>query len=79
MIGSVEYEKIDDAGLHIKVVGKPQLLEVDHPVAVEVPRARREARTPGREQGQEILESVRQVEKRVVKPAVVWSPALAQG
>jgi 2,4-dienoyl-CoA reductase (NADPH2) len=29
MTGSVEYERIDDAGLHIKVDGQPQTLDVD--------------------------------------------------
>jgi 2,4-dienoyl-CoA reductase (NADPH2) len=29
MINSVQYEKIDDRGLHILIAGKPQLLEVD--------------------------------------------------
>jgi 2,4-dienoyl-CoA reductase (NADPH2) len=29
MINSVQYEKIDDTGLHISIDGKPQLLEVD--------------------------------------------------
>jgi len=29
MIGGVEYERIDDAGLHIRVDGKPQLLAAD--------------------------------------------------
>ena len=29
MMNGVEYEKIDDAGLHISIDGKPQLLEVD--------------------------------------------------
>lgn len=32
MMAGVEYEKIDDAGLHIKVDGEAQLLEVDHVV-----------------------------------------------
>jgi 2,4-dienoyl-CoA reductase (NADPH2) len=32
MLGAVAYEKIDDAGLHILVDGKPQLLDVDHVV-----------------------------------------------
>ncbi|WP_019028833.1 FAD-dependent oxidoreductase [Colwellia piezophila] len=32
MIANVEYDKVDDAGLHIKVDGMPQLLEVDHVV-----------------------------------------------
>ena len=30
MIGGVEYERIDDAGLHIKVKEQPRTLEVDH-------------------------------------------------
>jgi 2,4-dienoyl-CoA reductase (NADPH2) len=30
MLGGVEYERIDDAGLHIRVDGKPQLLPADH-------------------------------------------------
>ena len=29
MIGGVEYEAIDDAGLHIRIEGEPQLLDVD--------------------------------------------------
>jgi 2,4-dienoyl-CoA reductase (NADPH2) len=32
MLAEVEYKKIDDAGLHITVKGKPQLLDVDHVV-----------------------------------------------
>ena len=32
MLGGVSYERIDDAGLHITVNGKEQLLEVDHVV-----------------------------------------------
>ncbi|MFT6211858.1 MAG: 2,4-dienoyl-CoA reductase (NADPH2) [Bacteroidia bacterium] len=30
MINSVQYEKIDDQGLHVTVNGKPELLEVDN-------------------------------------------------
>ena len=30
MLGGCSYEKIDDAGLHIRIDDKPQLLEVDH-------------------------------------------------
>ncbi len=30
MIGSVQYESIDDAGIHLTVAGKPQSLEVDN-------------------------------------------------
>jgi 2,4-dienoyl-CoA reductase (NADPH2) len=32
MINAVQYEKIDDKGLHITVNGKPELLEVDNVV-----------------------------------------------
>lgn len=32
MIGSVNYQKIDDAGLHITISGEPRLLNVDHVV-----------------------------------------------
>jgi 2,4-dienoyl-CoA reductase (NADPH2) len=32
MLGGVSYERFDDAGLHITVAGKPQLLEVDNVV-----------------------------------------------
>jgi 2,4-dienoyl-CoA reductase (NADPH2) len=32
MIAGVEYERIDDLGLHIRVNGEPRLLEVDHVV-----------------------------------------------
>jgi 2,4-dienoyl-CoA reductase (NADPH2) len=30
MVGGVAYERIDDAGLHVVVDGKPQVLDVDH-------------------------------------------------
>lgn len=32
MLGGVSYEKFDDKGLHIKVDGVPQILEVDNVV-----------------------------------------------
>lgn len=32
MLGGVSYEKVDDAGLHVKVDGDPRLLEVDNVV-----------------------------------------------
>lgn len=32
MLGGVSYEKVDDAGLHVKVDGEPRLLEVDNVV-----------------------------------------------
>ena len=42
MLAGVEYEHIDDAGLHIKVDGKPQLLEVDTIVICAGQEPRRE-------------------------------------
>ncbi|MDR6934767.1 NADPH-dependent 2,4-dienoyl-CoA reductase [Luteibacter sp. 3190] len=30
MLGGVSYERIDDAGLHVVIDGKPQVLDVDH-------------------------------------------------
>ncbi len=42
MLAGVEYEGIDDAGLHIKVDGKPQLLEVDTIVICAGQEPRRE-------------------------------------
>ena len=42
MLAGVEYERIDDAGLHIKVDGKPQLLEVDTIVICAGQESRRE-------------------------------------
>jgi 2,4-dienoyl-CoA reductase (NADPH2) len=32
MLGGVAYERIDDAGLHVVIDGKPQVLDVDHVV-----------------------------------------------
>ncbi len=42
MIPGVEYERIDDAGLHIRVGGKPQLLDVDTIVVCAGQEPRRE-------------------------------------
>jgi 2,4-dienoyl-CoA reductase (NADPH2) len=42
MLAGVEYDGIDDAGLHIKVDGKPQLLEVDTIVICAGQEPRRE-------------------------------------
>ena len=41
-IGGVEYERIDDAGLHIRVDGQPRLLEVDSIVICAGQESRRE-------------------------------------
>jgi 2,4-dienoyl-CoA reductase (NADPH2) len=42
MMNSCEYKKIDDAGLHLNVDGKPELLEVDHIVLCAGQESRRE-------------------------------------
>jgi len=42
MVASVAYEKIDDAGLHIKVDGKPRVLDVDTVVICAGQEPRRE-------------------------------------
>jgi 2,4-dienoyl-CoA reductase (NADPH2) len=42
MLGGVSYECIDDAGLHIAVDGKPQLLAIDHVVVCAGQEPRRE-------------------------------------
>ncbi|HVS56437.1 MAG TPA: NADPH-dependent 2,4-dienoyl-CoA reductase [Casimicrobiaceae bacterium] len=42
MLAGVEYDRIDDAGLHIKVDGQPQLLEVDTIVICAGQEPRRE-------------------------------------
>jgi len=42
MMAGVEYERIDDAGLHLRVDGKPQLLEVDTIVICAGQEPRRE-------------------------------------
>jgi len=42
MFAGVEYRKIDDAGLHVSIMGKPQLLEVDTIVVCAGQEPRRE-------------------------------------
>jgi 2,4-dienoyl-CoA reductase (NADPH2) len=39
-LAEVQYDRIDDAGLHIKVAGKPRVLDVDHVIvcAGQVPK-----------------------------------------
>jgi hypothetical protein len=49
MLGGVEYRKIDDAGLHIAIDGKEQVLNVD--TVVHLRRARAAPRTGGRFDG----------------------------
>ncbi|WP_413624009.1 FAD-dependent oxidoreductase [Luteibacter sp. Lutesp34] len=42
MVGGVAYERIDDAGLHVVVDGKPQVLDVDHVVVCAGQESNRE-------------------------------------
>ncbi len=46
MLGGVEYERIDDAGLHLRVDGKPQLLPVNHVILCAGQESRRELLGP---------------------------------
>ena len=46
MIPGVEYERIDDAGLHIRVDGEPQVLDVDTIVVCAGQEPRRELVEP---------------------------------
>ncbi len=54
MLGGCEYDKIDDAGLHVKVNGEPQVLDVDHVIicAGQVPL--RDLLEPLKEQGKSV-------------------------
>ncbi len=51
MIAAVEYDRIDDAGLHIRVDGAPQLLEVDTIVVCAGQEPQRELAAPLRAAG----------------------------
>ena len=51
MMPGVEYERIDDAGLHIRVDGQPQLIEVDTVVVCAGQEPRRELEAPLRAAG----------------------------
>jgi 2,4-dienoyl-CoA reductase (NADPH2) len=42
MVGGVEYERIDDAGLHVKIDGDPRILDVDTVVICAGQEPRRE-------------------------------------
>jgi len=54
MLGGVSYERIDDAGLHISVDGKPQLLPVDTVILCAGQDPLRELEAPLRAQGIEV-------------------------
>ncbi len=52
MLGGVEYVKIDDLGLHIRVGGEEQILDVDHVILCAGQEAVRELLSGCRRQGQ---------------------------
>jgi 2,4-dienoyl-CoA reductase (NADPH2) len=54
MLAGVSYERIDDAGLHVTVDGKPQLLPVDTVILCAGQDPLRELEAPLREQGIEV-------------------------
>ena len=51
MLSGVNYERIDDAGLHITIDGKPQVLEVDHIVVCAGQVSERSLEQPLRDAG----------------------------
>jgi 2,4-dienoyl-CoA reductase (NADPH2) len=51
MLSGVSYERIDDAGLHIRVDGEPQLLAVDTVVVCAGQEPRRDLADALRERG----------------------------
>jgi len=42
MLGGVDYERVDDAGLHVVIDGKQQIIEVDNVVVCAGQEPRRE-------------------------------------
>jgi len=54
MLGGCEYEKIDDAGLHIKVDGQAQVLDVDHVIICAGQLPLRELQEPLTQQGKRV-------------------------
>jgi 2,4-dienoyl-CoA reductase (NADPH2) len=54
MLGGVEYERIDDDGLHLRVDGLAQLLAVDHVVVCAGQESRRDLLEPLRSTGVEV-------------------------
>jgi len=54
MLGGCEYEKIDDAGLHIKIDGQAQVLEVDHVIICAGQLPLRELQEPLTQQGKRV-------------------------
>jgi 2,4-dienoyl-CoA reductase (NADPH2) len=54
MLPGVNYQRIDDGGLHIEVDGQPRLLEVDHVVICAGQESRRELHQPLRDAGVDV-------------------------
>ena len=54
MLSGCEYEKIDDAGLHLNIEGKAKLLEVDHVVICAGQEPQRELQAPLLAQGKSV-------------------------
>ena len=54
MLGGVAYEGVDDAGLHLRIDGQPQLLPVDHVVVCAGQESRRDLLAPLRATGSEV-------------------------
>ncbi|HRQ34808.1 MAG TPA: NADPH-dependent 2,4-dienoyl-CoA reductase [Chiayiivirga sp.] len=46
LLGAVEYRRIDDAGLHIRVAGEERLLAVDHVIVCAGQESQRELKAP---------------------------------
>ena len=54
MLGGVEYQRIDDAGLHITVDGQERVLDVDHVIICAGQVSRRELLDPLKEAGRNV-------------------------
>jgi 2,4-dienoyl-CoA reductase (NADPH2) len=53
-LAGVEYDKVDDRGLHVRVGGQPRVLEVDHVVVCAGQLSRRELEAPLKAAGVEV-------------------------
>ncbi|CAM9543378.1 unnamed protein product [Phaeothamnion confervicola] len=55
MVGGVTYEKVDAAGLHVTIDGKPRLLEVDHVIVCAGQEPLRELQEPLKKAGMPVF------------------------
>ena len=53
-LAEVQYDKVDDRGLHVKVAGVPRVIEVDHVVVCAGQLSRRDLEAPLRSAGLEV-------------------------